>query len=355
MTDRLRKDGIMMLLPDIQSFRTYIVMFAARARYEMLEGKYDKAIDTLQSGFTLSRHVSEGPTLIQALVGMAMASQMTEEIEQLIQQPGAPNLYWSLSDLPTPFNDMRKPVQGEKILIDAMFPGWREKLVDRESKPMAPVDVEILLTKTQGLADILGLRAGEKDIWISKLGLALLAAKSYPEARQFLLNQGRSKQLVDEMPVSQVALLYEIHHFDRFYDDMVKWHGQPYPLMRKGMNEAEQKLKQAKADMSAGTLLATLLVPAVTRVFEASYRTDRKLAGLRCVEALRLYAAAHDGKLPASLKDIEEVPVPLDPMTGNPFEYTLRPDGATLTAPTPPGHLPHNSWSYQITMQRSTP
>jgi hypothetical protein len=355
MTDRLRKDGIMMLLPDIQSFRTYIVMLAARARYEMLDGKHDKAIYTLQTGFTLSRHVSEGPTLIQALVGMAMAGQMTDEVEQLIQQPGAPNLYWSLTDLPTPFIDMRKPIQGEKIFIDALFPGWREMVADRETKPIAPAEVEVLLTKTQGLTDILGLRSDERDIWGSKLGLALFAAKAYPEARRFLLSQGRSKQLVDEMPVSQVALLYEIYNFDRFYDEMVKWHGQPYPLMRKGVNEAEQKLREAKADASAGTLLATLLVPAVTKVFEASYRTDRKLAGLRCVEAIRLYAAAHDGKLPASLKDIEEVPVPLDPITGNAFEYTLRPGGATLTAPTAPGHSAHHAWSYQITMQRSTP
>jgi hypothetical protein len=351
MTDRLRKDGIAMTLPDIQSFRTYIVLLSARARFEMLDGKLDKSLYTLQTGFTLARHVSEGPTLIQALVGIAMTAQMAEEIEQLIQQPNAPNLYWTLSDLPTPFIDMRKAIQGEKLFIESLFPGWRDLVADRQARPISPGDIEALVMRTQGLSNDLGLRSSDTQVWGLKLGLALFAAKSYPEGRAFLLHQGRPKQVVDEMPVTQVALLYEIHNFDRFYDDMVKWQGQPYPVMRKGVSQAEQKLKEAKANVSPGTFLATLLLPAVTKVFEASYRTDRKLAGLRCVEAIRLYAAAHDGKLPASLKDIDEVPVPLDPMTGNSFEYALIPGGAALTAPTPPGQSPYLAWRIEITMK----
>ena len=351
MTDRLRKDGINMMLPDIQSFRTYIVLLSARARFEMLDGKLDKSLYTLQTGFTLARHVSEGPTLIQALVGIAMTAQMAEEIEQLIQQPGAPNLYWTLTDLPTPFIDMRKSIQGEKMFIEAMFPGWRDLVADRQARPISAGEIEALVMRTQGLGDVLGAHSSDKEVRGLKLGLALFAAKSYPEGRKFLLDQGRPKQLVDEMPVTQVALLYEIHNFDRFYDDMVKWHGQPYSIMRKGVSQAEKKLKEAKANVSGGTFLATLLLPAVTKVFEASYRTDRKLAGLRCVEAIRLYAAAHEGKLPASLKDIDEVPVPVDPMTGNPFEYALTPGGATLTAPIPPGQSAYLAWRIEITMK----
>jgi hypothetical protein len=279
-----------------------------------------------------------------------MTAQMTEEIEQLIQQPDAPNLYWTLTDLPTPFIDMRKSIQGEKLFIESLFPGWRDFVADRQARPISPADIEDLVMRTQGLSNDLGLRSNDKQVWGLKLGLALMAAKSYPEARKFMLDQGRPKQLVDEMPVTQVALLYEIHNFDRFYDDMVKWHSQPYPVMRKGVSQAEKKLKEAKANLSGGTFLATLLLPAVTKVFEASYRTDRKLAGLRCVEAIRLYAAAHDGKLPANLKDIDEVPVPLDPMTGNPFEYALTPGGATLTALSPPGQS-YLAWRFEITMK----
>jgi hypothetical protein len=47
---------------------------------------------------------------------------------------------------------------------------------------------------------------------------------------------------------------------------------------------------------------------------------------LRCVEAVRIYAAEHDGKLPARLDDVR-LPLPVDPATGKPFTYKL--DGKT--------------------------
>ena len=42
---------------------------------------------------------------------------------------------------------------------------------------------------------------------------------------------------------------------------------------------------------------------------------------MRYVEALRIYAAAHDGKPPAKPADIS-LPLPLDPVTGKPFDYS---------------------------------
>jgi hypothetical protein len=57
---------------------------------------------------------------------------------------------------------------------------------------------------------------------------------------------------------------------------------------------------------------------------------------LRYVEALRLYAARHDGKLPAKGSDLT-VPPPIDPVTGKPFVYTAEGTTAHLRGGTPPG------------------
>jgi RNA polymerase sigma-70 factor (ECF subfamily) len=54
----------------------------------------------------LGRHVSPGPSVIQALVGIAIDFTMVRNMEDLIQIPAAPNLYWSLADRPRPFIDM---------------------------------------------------------------------------------------------------------------------------------------------------------------------------------------------------------------------------------------------------------
>ena len=75
-------------------------------------------------------------------------------------------------------------------------------------------------------------------------------------------------------------------------------------------------------------------------------RNFHALDALQCIEAIRLYAAAHAGKLPARLEDITEAPAPLDPATGHPFIYEVVGDSATLSAPLPPGG--HNHPSHAI-------
>jgi hypothetical protein len=67
-------------------------------------------------------------------------------------------------------------------------------------------------------------------------------------------------------------------------------------------------------------------------LFADCARLDRRVAALRCVEAIRLYAAAHGGRLPPTLAAVKEVPVPEDPLTGKPFAYRLENDTATLEA-----------------------
>jgi hypothetical protein len=87
LTERARQEGIGLLLPDVQAMRTFATLLAVRARLEMAHGHYDKAVYTLQTGFALARDVSQGPTLIQSLVGIAIASQMAAQLEELLQAP----------------------------------------------------------------------------------------------------------------------------------------------------------------------------------------------------------------------------------------------------------------------------
>ncbi|MGH7134581.1 MAG: hypothetical protein ACREHD_02510, partial [Pirellulales bacterium] len=58
------------------------------------------------------------------------------------------------------------------------------------------------------------------------------------------------------------------------------------------------------------------------KVKQNQTRLDQRIALLCCVEAMRMYAAEHDGKLPAKLKDIR-LPLPVDPATGQPFTYKV--------------------------------
>jgi hypothetical protein len=354
MIERMREDGIWMLLPDIQSFRQYGNLLALRARFEIMDGRADKAVYTFQTGLTLGRHISEGPTLIQALVGAAITHVMLEQVEELIQSPDSPNLYWPLTQLPAPYFDLRKQYQGERLMLDSFFPELREAIAGEKPRVMSQGQV-------QAMVDRLAVKFKEAQFvssnynWQARLGLAALAAQSYPKARRFLLTQGLAAKDVDAMPVIQAALLFEIHNYDRLFDDFRKWTALPYWQAGPAFALAVKQLKQEKAaGPGNGSLLATLLLPAVEKVQFATVRVDRRIAALRIIEAIRLHGAAHDGKLPAKLEDIKEVPIPIDPVTGNAFEYTFKGNLAILYGP-PPGQQaagPHNTLRYELTLRR---
>ena len=72
LTEKLRKTGVSTLLPDVQEMRSIAVLLQLRIRYELAEGRTDKAIRTIRTGFALARHVAHQPSLICALVGLAI-------------------------------------------------------------------------------------------------------------------------------------------------------------------------------------------------------------------------------------------------------------------------------------------
>jgi len=68
-------------------------------------------------------------------------------------------------------------------------------------------------------------------------------------------------------------------------------------------------------------------------IYVAHWGVQRRIAALRIVEAVRHYAATHDGKLPPALDDMEGISIPLDPLTDHPFVWTIDGKVATLKAP----------------------
>jgi hypothetical protein len=347
LTDRMRQEGIGLLLPDVQSLRAFARFLDLRARAEIAQGKFGDAVHTLQTGLQLGRHASEGPTLIHGLVGIAVDMIMLQRLEELIQQPGAPNFYWPLTDLPPHLVDLRSGVEGERLTIDWLVPGGRELLANPNAPRPSPEKHREML---KGLAAILE----EPHTPSAKLEHFEEKAAALPEARKVLKGYGWTDAQIDAIPGGLANTLLEIHNYDRYYDDMlVKWFRLPDRIARPQFIEADALLKAAKKGQP-GMVLAALLLPATTKVMAARLRLDRRVAALRVVEALRLHAAGHDGKLPASLADITEVPVPDDPATGKPFEYTLEGERAVLLVPAPPGDKPNmgNNLRYELTIAR---
>jgi hypothetical protein len=327
MTSRVRSENFVMLLPDVQSFRELANVLALKARYQIAEGQYDKALYTLQTGMAMGRHISQMPSLICNLVGNAICNQMLNQVEELMQAPGAPNLYWALTTLPSPFIDLRKPIQGERVMIHGFF----ASLGDLESGRLTQEQEEKLEDRLiSAMRGAFGETARVRDA--DRLELAILVMKLYPDSKKALIEGGRKAEEVESWPVLQVVLMASLREFRRLEDEFHKWLYLPFPEAQKGLDDAEAQIRAARARLDILPLFD--LLPAVSKVAWAAERTERRIAALRCVEAVRLFAAAHDGQLPEALSAITEVPVPDDPVTGKSFDYTV--EGRTFTLHGPP-------------------
>jgi hypothetical protein len=332
--ERIRTDSLGFLLPDIQQLREFAQLLRLRAGLEIADGRFVDAVHTLRVGFAMAKHANQSPSLIAAIVGIAIANQMADQVEGLLQASGAPNLYWALTDLPRPFIDLRLPAQSERMIVSSLVSPLLEGASDARTTPLSIQQIQ------ERLEHFMGTPPYQRTEF--RLFLIAITAKAYPEAKRFLLSQGLSAETVETMPHVQVVFLFSLAEYDRLFDEMMKWQGLPFWLARPGLEKSMDAVREDK--VKAGDLeripLAAYFLPAMQRVFVATTQLDRKLAVLRCIEVIRLYAASHDGKLPSTLGEITEVPIPIDPVTGKDFDYTLADGKAVLSAPPPPGEKP---------------
>ena len=321
-------------------------MLALRVRVDMLDGKLDQAVTDMQSGFALGRHVGKAPILINSLVGMAISNVMLNQVEEFVQLEKAPNLYWALADLPRPFIDLRSALQGEKVGITGMLGEIRAALKDPTMPPIPIAVLKGYVNKLSMIGSFSRNPHAEMD-----LGLTFIAAKAYPAASKFLLENGFSHDQVDALPVTQVSLMFAMALFDQAFDDTYKWNSYPYWQAKSGLAKGRVGLNQLFEAAPEASLLTKILLPSIEHVMFTNARLERRLALLQVVEAVRLHANQKTG-LPKRLADIVEVPVPVDPITGKAFEYTLEGNRAILYAPPPPGETANeqNAVRYELTL-----
>ena len=352
MQDLRGVEPISFLLPEIQEARSLARLLRLKARLEIAEGRYEDALDTLRIGYALARAVAEPPTLINALVGVAISSIMHAELRELIAAPDSPNLYWALSELKRPLIDMRQALRHEMSMPQQMFPF----LKDAETAERSPAEWQSVVRESfERIGEVQGL-VDSSD----KTGLQFMAAglvlRGYPRAKQDLIDAGYDAERVDQMPVAQVVAIHQAQVYRYMYQEMFKWTLLPSTEAAARRNEAENRLKAEGYFGPAGTTreiipIASLLLPSVFAAGEAELRLETRTAGLRAVEAVRMHAAANGGEWPKSLEEVTVVPVPDNPRNGQRFPYRVEGDTAILDVPGPEGQE-MIGWRFELTLRK---
>jgi hypothetical protein len=351
-----RSEGFAALLPSLAPIRTTCKLQALRTRTAIAEGRYDDALDDLKTGYALGRYVGNGITLIHNLVGSATVSLATRRVEEWVSSPDSPDLYWALTSLPRPIID-RRGLEWERAVVYFECP----ILQKIDTAPLSPAQVRELTDQVIKLRRVLASQSGgdKPDAeWetAQRKALADAAARNHKRARQELKSRGYKAEMVEAMPPEQVVVLVWFDGYRVIGDDLFKlfrlpfWEAQPlFADVEKRIGEERERVE---AELGGGLFVELIPTPNLGRAYFLLIRPDRDIAMLRCVEAIRLYAHAHEGRLPTSLADIKELPLPLNPITGQPFVYEMKGDRATLVGDILPGMPRGAEIRYELQMAR---
>jgi hypothetical protein len=362
----VRRDGHGTLMPDLQKMRVLADLLKTRVRGEIAAGDSAAALHVLKIHFGLAKTLETNPTLIGHLVGVAVATIACNALDELVQVDGCPNLFWSLTDLPAPFLDLRPALQGERVMTTAHFDKLLTATGPLSDEEMA-LQIKNLFVLTalnrEGPAPTLDV-AGTYAKWaadatrVEKVRATLLDLGFRPTAtvdltKEFgVIDRRPTKQpspaeIVRTLTPLQVVVTGDILQYVAYRDELFKGASLPFPQAVAGFKEAEAAAEKSKDSR----LVGPLLVPDMKRFKAAQIRLEQRIAYLRVIEAIRLYAHENGGKLPAKLDDIK-LPIPSDPFTNQPFEYSVKGGVATLHGANPlPGNELLNRY-YEITIHK---
>lgn len=346
--ERLRDDGISLLLPDVQELRMLAQVLKVRYRGQVKARKFDDAIRTHQTMFALCRHLGEHPTLIGNLVGIAIGNIALGPYEEMIQQPGCPSFYWALAHLPHPLMDVRKSLAGERMFIFNAG-DWGGAMVDPD-RVWNDDDVRKAHELARRMKGLLDYPKKDDTQKVEKWILEKLKDEAWlASARKSLVEEGLAEAKVKRFPPEQVVFNYLRIKYETSRDEGMKWATLPFWQS----DEALMKLGTRPDDPAVEQMVVTALGPAMHKVRRAGARFEQRLALLMVVEALRLHAAENGGKLPASLNDLK-VPAPADPISGKAFGYKLDGGAAIVLGAAPKGEEKnaHFNVRYELTIRK---
>ena len=276
-----------------------------RFRSEVANGRFDYAMRTAKTMFAMSRHMGEHPTLIGSLVGISIANQAITPLDEMLEQPGCPNLYWALTNLPAPLVNCENGRAGERLIVWTAFNGLNSEA------PMSTAELKKFINSVDAL---LGDGDPAKPGWRVRAWIDERAKDQVKmaAARARLIKSGIPDAAVRSFSTDQVILLDEKRECEVRQDEAIKILGFPAWQVESFAEKARSRKEPA--------IFADSFVPDVYRVRRRQGLLEQRIALLIHVEALRMYAALHSGTFPTSLADIS-VPLPVDPFTGKAFCY----------------------------------
>ncbi|HEX4793982.1 MAG TPA: hypothetical protein VH370_09330 [Humisphaera sp.] len=340
----LRERGANAWLPHLNDMRRLGGMLTLQAHTDMAQHDWAAANHTMQTGFAMARQLGSQPVLVQGLIETGIGEQLlARDIEVWIEQPAAPNLYWALSNLPQPFVELRPVAQWERADLYFTSPELAQALRGELLPDRWPAVLQQVVSLDAALK---GPTTQPANIDVAA-GARRLTDSMFFAAKRYLADQGVPQIELDSMTAEQVVGTCIFRQYNSVVEELWKAWELPFWQGSQQIAAAEEELTRLRHGGIENPLLRT--VPAVWRARYSIARLDQHIAALRVVEALRDYAARHDGQPPQVLEEIVNLPIPHDPMSGKPFSYRLDGAVAILEASAPAMSPTHITMRFELT------
>jgi hypothetical protein len=309
------------ILSDVQGARFLVGNgLAVWIRQRLARGQLAEAREGILVGLAVSRHYARTPFIITQLVCSHIDSLMLSRLEELVSQPDCPNLYWALSALPRPLIDVRPSIELEQRFLEMTVPGLGD--LDQIKSP------DQWTTRAEGVLKYF-LEVGSAGL-VPSDSIKPIVTRLEKHARTELSGWfAGGPPRIAQMSGSEAVVRWLIHVNQEHSQEASALMSLEPPAAIPRLAALEKQIAQFYSELGLSNLYGISNTPSF---FLSTRRLERQIDALRVVEAIRDYAARHDRQLPASLDAITETPIPVDPLTGQPFHYEVRADEATLSA-----------------------
>lgn len=328
------------LFPEMEKMREIGFYCALKIKIALAEKRYDDAFALLRTGFGMVRHQTEAADLFLSVLWTGTIHEtLLGTLREWSCQADSPNIFWPLKELPR-FAPLDAAVyRNENDFLISYFPDapdldrQRDTLTEAQWRDASNRFAEALQKMTawgifdhwesESEADVNRFEAvfGEPD-------RSKMIARLEPFARNGLVAYGYSAEQIAAMTPEKAFALYLVRQILTARSDMMV----SSLVTREEAKSLELSFPEAPTDNPLAELVGYFtgdhdsIKRAIARI---DWRTDMLLF----TEALRWYAAEHDGKLPTTMDDFSPIPVPTrNPANGQPYTFRVENDALVFDA-----------------------
>lgn len=331
---RYEKSPVSYILPEVQQIREIVRNQSLRCRLALREDEVEQAMIILGQQYAIAEHLSQDPFIISSLVGVAVGTIGSFDALYVIQHPQAPNLYWAFAALPRPLVNMRYASGFESQFFYEQFKTMSEVDETPRNAGYWQFFIDHLVSELIPFAGDLYPDAGwDKSPEMARNAVIAAIAIAYPQARNYLIEEvGMPEAQVDAYPTAQVFFLAMKRWYERSSDDVLKWvslsfaQGYDSPLRQ----SEETEFNNSRDRLGWVSLVASYTISSFQQLRVAETRLQQRIALVQTVEAIRLYGAQHNRRLPPTLSDLS-LPAVNDPFNNKPLNYEFHEDHAVLS------------------------